>query len=125
MIICIREGLKEINTTLRDMDKPQFKLLYSPSVVNLLSVLNMFRRSLEDNDLNLSDSSLLTESVGSSIGCMLIERANLLNLISDKVSFLRSHENANLNVFKLTSIPIGSLDEHRGISDLQTKMVVI
>ena len=38
MVICIREGLKEINNTLRDIDKPQFKLLYSPSVVNLLSI---------------------------------------------------------------------------------------
>ena len=107
MIICIREGLKEINNTLRDMNKPQFKLLYSPSVVNLLSILNKFRQSLKDDaDLNLSDSRLLTESVGSSVGRMLMKRANLLNLMSDKISFLRSHENTNLNVFKLTSVPI-------------------
>ena len=93
MIICIRDGLKEINNTLRDMDKPQFKLLYSPGVVNLLSILNKFRQSLEDNGyLNLSDSRLLTESVSSSIGRMLMERANLLNLISDKISFLQSHQ---------------------------------
>ena len=126
MIIFIREGLKEINNTLRDMDKPQFKLLYSPSVVNLLRILNKFRQSLEDNgDLNLSDSRLLTESLGSSIGRMLMERANLLNLMSDKISFLRSHKNTNLNVFKLTSVPIGLLDEHHGISDLHTKMMTI
>ena len=56
---------------------------------------------------------------------MLMERANLLNLMSDKISFLQSHENTNLNVFKLTSVPIGSLDEHHGISDLQTKMMMI
>ena len=108
------------------MDKPQFKLLYSPSVVNLLSILNKFRQSLEDDgDLNLSDSRLLTESMGSSIGSMLMERANLLNLMSDKISFLQSHKNTNLNVFKLTSVLIGLLDEHHGISDLQTKMMTI
>ena len=126
MIICIREGLKEINNTLRDMDKPQFKLLYSPGVVNLLSIVNKFRQSLEDDgDLNLSDSRLLTESVGSSIGRMVMERAHSLNRMSDKISFLRSHENTNLNVFKLTSVPIGLLDEHHSISDLQTDMMMI
>ena len=94
-------------------------------MVNLLCILNKFRQNLHGGDLNLSDSRLLTESMGSSIGHMLMERANLLNLMSDKISFLQSHENTNLNVFKLTSVPIGSLDKHHGISDLQTKMMTI
>ena len=49
----------------------------------------------------------------------------MLNLMSDKISFLRSHESSNPNVLKLTSIPMGSLDDHRGIIELQTKMLVV
>ena len=126
MIICIREGIKEINTNLRDMGKTEFELVYSLNVDSLLSVLNIFRRRLHgDGSIDLSDASLLTENVGASIGRLLMERVNLLNLMNDKISFLRSHESSNPNVLKLTSIPMGSLDDHGGIIELQTKMLVV
>ena len=126
MIICIREGIKEINTNLPDMGKTEFKLVYCPNVVSLLSVLNIFRRSLHvDGSIDLSDGSLLTENVGTSIGRLLMERVNLLNLMNDKISFLQSHESSNPNVFKLTSIPMGSLDDHHETIELQTKMLIV
>ena len=108
------------------MGKMEFKLVYSPNVVSLLSVLNIFRRSLQgDGSINLSDASLLAENIGATIGRLLMERVNLLNLMNNKISFLRSHESSYPNVLKLTSIPMGSLDDHRGIIELQTKMLVV
>ena len=84
MIIWIRESIKEINTNLHDIGKTEFKLVYSPNVASLLSVLNIFRRSLHgDGSSNLSDGSLLTENVGASIGQLLMERVNLFNLMND------------------------------------------
>ena len=64
------------------------KLLYSPSVVNLLSLLNAFRSSqkgaLGKLPLDLTDRELLFENVGSLIGAMLMERVNLLRDLDEK-----------------------------------------
>ena len=72
MIICIREGINEINANLRDMGRTEFKLVCSLNVVSLLSVLNVFRRSLYvDGPIDLSNGCILTENVGASIGRLI------------------------------------------------------
>ena len=46
MVMCIKEGMSIINKSLKDRGRePSFKLLYSPNIVNLVSLLNTFRRS--------------------------------------------------------------------------------
>ena len=43
MMMCINEGMLTINGSLKDRGKePSFKLLYSPNIENLLSLLNTF-----------------------------------------------------------------------------------
>ena len=43
MIACIKNCTNLINSVLDERGKSSFKLLYSPSVVNLLSLLSVFR----------------------------------------------------------------------------------
>ena len=55
MTMCTRQWLEEINEELKSLGKEEFKLIYSPSIPNFLSVLNIFRRSLgNSDDVNLS-----------------------------------------------------------------------
>ena len=90
MTMCIRQGLKEINEELKSLNKEEFKLIYSPNIPNLLSMLNIFRRSIGNgDDVNLSDSIMLTEDVGSIIGCSSRERTNLIDMVDEKVSSIR------------------------------------
>ena len=70
-----------------------FKLLCSPSVVNLLCVLSVFRGAEKGLfgkvSCDLSDKRLLTEDTGFFIGCLLVERCDLLDRVDEKVTFLR------------------------------------
>ena len=64
MVMCIKAGIFDVNKSLKTIGKePCFKLLFSPSVVNLLSLLNMFRQSehgvVEEDGMELSDYRLL------------------------------------------------------------------
>ena len=62
MIHCLRNAMKSINEEL-NMDSKPFRSLYSLSIMNLLNLLNVFRRS-SCTDAELTDSTLLTERVG-------------------------------------------------------------
>ena len=124
--MCIRQGLKEINEELKSLGKEEFKLIYSPSIPNLLSVLNISRRSLGNDDVNLSDSTLLTEVVGSIIGCSLRERTNLIDLVDEKVSSIRVRGVSDKYIYQLPSTPkMIAPASHHEMSLLQTKMSVI
>ena len=132
MTMCIRRGLKEINEELKSLNNEEFKLIYSPNIPkdldrNLLSMLNIFRRSPgNSDDVNLSDSIMLTEDVGSIVGCLLRERTNLIDMVDKKVSSIRVRGGVHKTTYQLTSIPKMTIpDSHHGISLLQTKMSVI
>ena len=59
MEFCLGRALKDVNDSLVKLKKSDklFKLLYSPSITNLLNSLNTFRRciQIEDNGMNLTD----------------------------------------------------------------------
>ena len=112
MTTCIRQGLKEINEELKSLNKEEFKLIYSPNIPNILSMLNIFGRSLED--------------VGLIIGCSLRERTNLIDIVDKKLSSIRVRGGVHKTTYQLMSIPKMTIpDSHHGISLLQTKMSVI
>ena len=92
MIACIKDCINSINRVLDERGKSLFKLLYSPiaSVMNLLSVFRGAEKgSFGKVPCDLSDKRLLTEDVGSLIGCLLVERCDLLDRVDEKVTFLR------------------------------------
>ena len=67
MIHCIRHGMKEINEEVswlkkKDDKHDDFRLLYSPGIVHLLSALNMFRRSLS-KQVQLNDRTLICKKI--------------------------------------------------------------
>ena len=66
MIHCLCNAMRSIDKELNTDSKP-FRLLYSPSIMNLLNLLNVFRRS-SCADVELTDSTLLTERVGCMLG---------------------------------------------------------
>ena len=50
MVMCIKEGMSIINKSLKDRGRePSFKLLYSPNIVNLLSLLTLIYMGYFDN----------------------------------------------------------------------------
>ena len=66
------------------------------------------------------------EDVGSLIGCLLVERCNLLDRIDGKVTFLRECNYGKLFVSWLTTFNESMLSgEHEDVIDLQTKMMVV
>ena len=89
-------------------------------------MLNIFRRSLGNgDDVNLSDSIMLTEDVGSIIGCSLRKRTNLIDMVDKKVSSIRIRGGAYKTTYQLTSIPKMTIPgSHHGISLLQTNTMV-
>ena len=109
------------------IEELEFKLIYSRNIPNLLSVLNIFRRSLGNSDnVNLSDSIMLTEDVGLVIGCSSRERANLVDMVDEKMSSIRVGGGPGKIIYQFTSIPNMTIpDSHNGINLLQTKMSVI
>ena len=67
-------------------------------------MLNIFRRSLgNSDDVNLSDSIMLTEDVGSIISCSLRERTNLVDMVDEKVSSIRVRGGPGKIIYQLTS----------------------
>ena len=71
---CIKDCINSINHVLDERGKSSFKLLYSPSVVNLLSVMSVFKGAEKGPfgkvSCDLSDKRLLMEDVRSLIGCL-------------------------------------------------------
>ena len=59
--------------------------------MNLLSLLSVFRGAGKGScgrmSCNLSDKRLLMEDVGSLIGCLLVERCDLLDRTDENVTF--------------------------------------
>ena len=98
-----------------------------------MSLLNTFRRSEkgscaneeEESIVDLSDVNLIKENVGSLIGHMLDERCDLLSEVSEKITFLRSSSSVNANIDRVTGLPSDIVDTHKGVVDLQTKMLVV
>ena len=104
---------------LRKGGKSSFKLLYSPSVVNLLSLLSVFRGAEKGSrgkvSCELSDKQSLMEDVGSLIGCLLVKRCNLLDRVDEKVTFLRECNYRKLLVSRWTTSNESMLNgEHEG-----------
>ena len=132
--MCIKEGMSIINKSLKDRRRePSFKFLYSPNIVNVLSLLNTFRHSEkgtfaneeEESIIDLSDANLLKENVGSLIGRMLDERCNLLSKVSEKITFLgNSSWEKNSNIDRVAGLPSDIVNTHEDVVDLQTKMLV-
>ena len=95
MVMCIKAGIFDVNKIIEN-NRKRALLLYSPSVVNLLSLLNMFRRSeysvveeygvVEEDGMELSDYRLLKENVGSFLGCVLKKRGDLLNDLDERMN---------------------------------------
>ena len=134
MVMCIKEGVSIINKSLKDRGRePAFRLLYSPNIINLLILLNTFRCSEkgsfaneeEESIIDLSDVNPLKENVGLLIGHMLDERYDLLSEVSEKITFLRSLSSVNANIDRVTGLPSDIVDTHKGVVDLQTKMLVV
>ena len=61
---------------------------------------------------NLSDKRLLTEDVGSLIGCLLIERCDLLDRVDEMLTFLRECDYRKLLTTSNESMLSG---EHEGV----------
>ena len=99
----MRHGMKEINEEVLRLKKGElydFSLLYSASIVHLLSPSNTFRRSLR-KELQLTDRTLICEKSGSMIGCLLMERSNLLGEVDNVVSGIRLNGRGCCNIERL------------------------
>ena len=99
-------------------------------MVNLLSVLSVFRRAKKGSfrkvSCSLSDKRLSTEDIWSLISCLLIERRDLLDGVYEKVTFLRGCNYTKLFISWLTTLNESMLSgEHEGFTDLQTKIMVV
>ena len=123
---CMRCGMKEINEEMvwLKKDEHDFWLLYSPNIVHLLSALNMFRRS-HCNQVQLTDRTLICEKSGSMIGCLLMERSNLLGDVDNVVSGIRLNERGCCNVDDLLGLALMYCDDHKMISHIQSKLVIL
>ena len=69
--------------------------------------------------------NLLKENVGLLIGRMLDKRCDLLSEVSEKITFLRSSSSVNANIDRVTGLPSDIVNTHKGVVDLQTKMLVV
>ena len=56
---------------------------------------------------------------------MLDEGCDLLNEASEKITFLRSSSSVNANIDRVTGLQSDIIDTHKGVVDLQTKMLVV
>ena len=86
---------EELNT-----DSKPFRLLYSPSIMNLLNLLNVFRRSSCAN-AELTDSTLLTECVGCMLGVLLVQRTKMVRKTNEVISGIRSNCHSSCDVDKI------------------------
>ena len=130
-IHCMRHGMKEINEEVSwlkkkdDKHDDDFQLLYSPSIVNLLSALNTFQRSLR-KQVQLTDRTLICKKSGLMIGCLLMERSNLLGDVDNMVSGIGLNERRCYNVEGLLG-PVAPMyhDDHKMISRVQSKLIIL
>ena len=127
MTHCMRHRMKEINEEMVWLKKDKhddFWLLYSPSIVHLLSALNMFRRSL-CKQVQLTDKTPICEKSGLMIGCLLMERSNLLGDVDNVVSGIRLNESGHCNINCLLGPTPMYRDDHKMISHVQYKLIIL
>ena len=136
MVMCIKAGIFDVNKSLKTIRKePCFKLLYSPSVVNLLSLLNTFRRSeygvveeygtVEEDGMELSDYRLLKENAGSFLGCVLKRRGDFLNDLDERMNAFRNYVNVDTDNGITDHVRNSVVNNHKNIATLQSKMYVV
>ena len=126
MIHCMRHGMKEINEEVSQLrkDEHNFRLIYSPSIVHLLSALNTFQRSLH-KQVQLTGRTLICKKSGSMIRCLLMERPNLLGDTDNVVSGIRLNQRGCCNVNGLLEPAPVYRDNHKMISRVQSKLVIL
>ena len=115
--------MKEVCEAIMQLDVGicRFKLLYSAIVVHLLNALNVLRRSLCVQK-DLMDKSLMTEHIGSMVGCLLMKCVNMLDTVDDIISEIRLNEHSQCNVEGLLGKATMQKDNHNLITRVQTKM---
>ena len=104
-----------------DMEIRRFRLLYSPTIVHLLNALNVMWRSLCVQK-ELTDKSLMTEGMGSMVGCLLMERVNMLDTVDDIISEIILNEHSQCNVEGLLGKATMQNDDHKLITRVQRKI---
>ena len=76
--------------------------------------------------MQLTDRTLICENSGSMIGCLLMERSNLLGDIDNMVSGIRLNEKGCCNVEGLLGLAaLMYHDDHKMISRVQSKLVIL
>ena len=89
MIHCLHNAMRSIDEELNTItDIKPFRLLYSPSIMNLLNLLNVFRCS-SCPDVELTDSTLLTEHVGCMLASLLVQRTKMVRKANEVISGIR------------------------------------
>ena len=118
--------MKEINEEMVQLKKDEhdFRLLYSPCIVHLLSALNMFQRSL-CKQVQLTDGTLICEKSGSMIGCLLMERSNLIGDMDNMVSGIRLNERGCCSINALLGPAPMYCNNHKMISHFQSKLIIL
>ena len=99
MIHCLRNAMRSIDEEL-NMDSKPFCFLYSLSIMNLLNLLNVFRRS-SCTDVELTDSTLLTERVGCMLGALLVQCTKMVRKANEVISGIRSNCHSSCDVDKI------------------------
>ena len=99
MIHCLRNAMRSIDEELNIDSKP-FCFLYSLSIMNLLNLLNVFRRS-SCTDVELTDSTLLTERVGCMLGVLLVQCTKMVRKANEVISGIRSNCHSSCDVDKI------------------------
>ena len=123
MIHCLQHGMKQVREAIMQLDAGicSFRLLYSPAIVHLLNTLNVMWRSL-CMQKELMDKSLMTERMGSMVGCLLMEHVNMLDTVDDIILEIRLNEHSQCNVEGLLGKATMQRDDHKLLTRVQTKM---
>ena len=95
------------------------------SIVHLLSALNTFRRSLS-KQVQLTDRTLICKKSGSMIGCLLMDRSNLLGDVDNMVSGIRLNERRCCDVEGLLGLVVPMYcHDHKMISHVQSSLLIL
>ena len=68
--------------------------------MDLLNLLNVFRRS-SCTDVELADSTLLTERVGCMLGALLVQHTKMVRKVNEVISGIRSNCHSSCDVDKI------------------------
>ena len=124
MIHCLHNAMRSIDEELNTDSKP-FRLLYSPSVMNLLNLLNVFRRS-SCTDVELTDSTLLTERVGCMLGALLVQHTKMVRKANEVISGIRLNCCSGCDVNKIIGFNDDNVSiDHESPTILQMKLTAV